>query len=62
MLHTIREFTEVEKMDKLNENLKGVRSYFFSAHHWRGLPEMLTKDSNTGNTTDYNDWAWIPKR
>ena len=47
-------------MDKLNDQLKGVRSYFFGAHHWRGLPEMLLKQED--NTTDYNDWAWVPKK
>jgi len=61
LLHTVREFTEVEQFDKLNNDLKGVRSYFFGAHHWRGLPEMLMKNESE-NTTDYNDWAWVPKR
>jgi len=26
---TIREFTEVEKADKMNNSMKGVRTYFF---------------------------------
>jgi hypothetical protein len=26
---TLREFTEAEKADKMNNNLKGVRTYFF---------------------------------
>jgi len=61
--HTIREFTEAEKQqDKLNDGLKGVRTFWFGGHHWRGLPEMLTSESNEENTTDYIDWAWVPKR
>ena len=23
---------------------------------------MLTSESNEENTTDYSDWAWVPKR
>jgi len=38
-----------------------VRTFFFGAHHLRGVPEMIIKDTEE-NTTDYNDWAWIPKR
>ena len=55
---TIREFTPVEKTDKRNTDLRGVRSYFFGAHHWRGYPELFT----TNEETDYNDWAWVPKK
>ena len=62
LIHTIREFTEVEKLDKMNKDLKGVRSFFFAAYHWRGLPEMIIQEDNPENTTEYNDWAWIPKR
>lgn len=36
--HTVRHFTEAEKEDPLNKNLRGVRTYFFAAHHYRGLP------------------------
>lgn len=53
---TIRELTPAEKADKLNEGLKGVRTFFFQAHHWRGLPDMLYENN------DYEDFAWIPKR
>jgi hypothetical protein len=35
--------------------LKGVRTYYFKAHHWRGLPEMNLEDSK------YDDWNWVPK-
>lgn len=56
MLHTIREFTPEEQEDELNYGLKGVRTYFFSAHHWRGYPMMNLEES------DYDDWAWVPKR
>jgi len=40
MIHTLREFSEEEKEVKANADLKGVRTYFFGAHHYRGLPEM----------------------
>jgi len=59
MIHTIRDLTIAEKDFKHNEGLKGVRSYFFGAHHWRGLPEFA--DSLNQNT-NHEDWAWIPKR
>ena len=36
--------------------MKGVRTYFFGAHHWRGLPEMEFEGS------DHMDHAWVPKR
>lgn len=41
LLHTLREFTPIEHEDKQNHTLKGVRTYWFGAHHWRGEPEML---------------------
>jgi hypothetical protein len=56
ILHTLRQFSEHESQDPLNEDLKGVRTFWFGAHHWRGLPEMVMED------TQYNDWAWVPKR
>ena len=56
MIHTMREFSDLEKEDPANEGLKGVRTYFFGAHHFRGLPEM-----NFGET-EHEDWAWVPKR
>ena len=63
MLHTLREFTPHEtETDKANIGLKGVRTYWFGAHHWRGLPEMLLNAENSDNMTDYSDWAWVPKR
>lgn len=63
LMHTVREFTPLEKTDKLNRDLRGVRSYFFGAHHWRGYPELLTQDGpDIVNNTDYNDWAWVPKK
>lgn len=37
LIHTVRELTEVEKEEKVNEGLAGVRTYFFGAHHYRGL-------------------------
>jgi hypothetical protein len=56
LIHTVRDLSIAEKEEKMNEGLKGVRTYFFGAHHWRGLPEM------TFNNTSHEDWAWIPKR
>ena len=45
LLHTLREFTPIETEDKLNTDLKGVRTYWFGAHHWRGIPEMVISDT-----------------
>ncbi len=53
---TLREFTEAEKQDPLNSSLKGVRTFFFTAHHWRGLTQM-NYDKN-----EYDDFSWVPKR
>ena len=61
LLHTLRELAPIEKENFNNQGLRGVRTYFFGAHHLRGLPEMIIGDTES-NTTDYNDWAWIPKR
>ena len=36
----------------------GVRTYWFGAHHWRGLPEMLVGAEHQL----YDDFAWVPKR
>ena len=58
---TLREFTEAEKADKMNNNLKGVRTYFFQAHHWRGLP-TLSPGTSQEAVHDYDDFLWIPKR
>ena len=57
-VHTIREFTEAEKEDDRNKAFKGVRTYFFHANHWRGLPEIATDNGKN----DYDDFAWVPKR
>jgi hypothetical protein len=40
----------------MNLDMKGVRTYYFQAHHYRGLP-----DFDLSNTV-YDDHAWIPKR
>ena len=50
MLHTLREMTEAEKKDKNNMNLKGVRTFYFLAHHSKGLPEMNFEQ------TEYDDF------
>jgi hypothetical protein len=46
-----------------------VRTFWFGAHHWRGVPDMLIDGSQDGAetpsnmlVTEYSDWAWIPKR
>jgi hypothetical protein len=52
----MREFSDAERADPANDGLKGVRTYFFGAHHFRGLPEM------NFSQTEHDDWAWIPKR
>lgn len=56
-VHTVRDFTVAEKEDSKNECMKGVRTYFFNANHWRGLPEI-----NMGEDSHYDDYVWIPKR
>ena len=45
----------------MNRDLKGVRTYFFQAHHWRGLP-ILSPGTAPEAMHDYDDFAWIPKR
>ena len=57
-VHTMRDFTVAEREDQRNEGLKGVRTYFFHANHWRGLPDI----SYDTDLHDYDDYAWIPKR
>mmetsp|Transcript_13477 Transcript_13477/g.22935 ORF Transcript_13477/g.22935 Transcript_13477/m.22935 type:complete len:396 (-) Transcript_13477:96-1283(-) len=57
IMHTLREMTALEKRDIKNESLKGCRTYWFGAHHWRGFPEMAFKDHH-----DFDDFAWVPKR
>lgn len=57
-VHTMREFTEAEKEDTRNIAFKGVRTYFFYANHWRGLPSISVGNGNH----DYDDFAWVPKR
>jgi hypothetical protein len=41
--------------------LKGVRTFFFQAHHWRGLP-TLSPGTTEDATHDYDNFVWIPKR
>jgi hypothetical protein len=55
---TIRELTPFEKQDKNSNQLKGVRTFYFQAHHWRGLPYLNV--SNEAN--EWDDFAWVPKR
>ena len=58
VMHTIREFTPEEASADLgNDGLKGVRTFWFSAHHWRGEPQLLVDENS-----QYEDWAWVPKR
>lgn len=57
-VHTLRDFTVAEKELDMNRHLKGVRTYFFHANHRRGLGELVVDPEKT----DYDDYAWIPKR
>lgn len=57
-MHTLREFTGAEQEDDRNKAFKGVRTYFYHANHWRGLPEI----SMDTLKNDYDDFAWVPKR
>jgi hypothetical protein len=38
LLHTLREFTPIEREDPKNTSLKGVRTFWFGAHHLGGIP------------------------
>lgn len=58
MVHTLRDFTIAEQEDSQNQGMRGVRTYFFGAHHHRGLPEI--DFANPENPHD--DYLWIPKR
>lgn len=60
-VHTLRDFTEAEKDsdDYISQlDLKGVRTCFFGAHHYRGLPEMNFDFEGC----HHEDHAWVPKR
>lgn len=59
---TIREFTQAERVQPENKMLKGVRTFFFQAHHWRGLPSISPGDLPEAPNHDYDDFAWVPKR
>jgi hypothetical protein len=58
---TIRELTEAEKTEKANLAFKGVRTFYFQAHHWRGLPQLSAGDMEEAKH-DYDDFVWVPKR
>ena len=60
-VHTLRDFTVAEKENKEIAHLKGVRTYFFHAHHWRGLPELMIREEMR-EKLPYDDYAWVPKR
>ena len=63
ILHTLREFTPIEQENPMNQQLKGVRTFWFGAHHLRGVPEMVMDSVSDENSTSmYNDWLWVPKR
>ena len=57
-VHTLREFTVAEQEETINKAFKGVRTYYFHANHWRGLPMLAIENGKT----DYDDFAWVPKR
>ena len=56
--HTLRDFTVAEKESDDNAHLLGVRTYFFHANHWRGLPKLTVESDDH----PYDDFAWVPKR
>ena len=60
-LHTLRELTSLEKEDPRNHDMKGVRTYWFGAHHWRGLPEFAFEEKDN-DSTEFHNYAWVPKR
>lgn len=62
MAATIREFSEAEKQEAANKQLKGVRTFFFQAHHWRGMPTLSPGDNSEAPLHDYDDFVWVPKR
>ena len=46
-MQTIREFTPEEvDADRGNDGLKGARTFWFTAHHWRGEPCLLVDDNS----------------
>lgn len=57
-MHTLRDLTLAEKEDKNNSLFTGVRTYFFHANHWRGLPSLV----GDSEVLPYDDYAWVPKR
>lgn len=60
LIHTVRDLTVAEKEEQKEiVGFKGVRTYFFGAHHYRGLPEF---PSDLDKRTFHNDFAWIPKK
>lgn len=59
LIHTVRDLTEAELEVKLNQDMKGVRTYFFGAHHYRGLPDFA---DDLATKSLHHDFAWIPKR
>ena len=60
-VHTMRDLTVAEREVKEYQHLKGVRTYFFHAHHWRGLTELAIREEMV-DKLHYDDFAWVPKR
>lgn len=58
LITTLRDLTQAEKDDDMNQGLKGVRTYFFGAHHHYGLPSFDFENEEI----HHDDFAWIPKR
>lgn len=62
LVHTLRDFTIAEQEEEAyfinNLSLKGVRTYFYNAHHLRGLPEFNFDFEGC----QHDDFAWVPKR
>ena len=57
--HSVRKLSEAESEDPMNDGLNGVRTYFFTAHHYRGLTAFA---DDLADKHDFIDYAWIPKR
>lgn len=51
-----RDFHEYEREDPKNKGLKGVRTYYFHAFHFRGIPMVYPNLKH-----NYTDYSLVPK-
>lgn len=54
--HVARDLHEYEKEDPKNKGFTGVRTYFFEAMHFRGVPQVLPNKKHP-----YTDHIFVPK-